>query len=187
MKGHLIIVSGPSGAGKGTVLSKALAGIDNLSYSVSCTTRKPREGDVNGREYWFMDDGAFREMIKEGRFLEYAEVHGHMYGTRKDIVERALDKGDVILEIDVQGALQVKRLMPDAVTVFIMPPDEAELERRLRSRGTEDEEQIELRLADAVKEMKFAPRYDWVIVNDDADAAAIEFKDVVAKYREGSK
>jgi len=188
MKGHLFVFSGPSGAGKGSVLTKVLASIDNLEYSVSCTTRKPRPGDVNGREYWFMDECDFRSMAAEDKFLEWAEVHGGLYGTRRDIVENALAGGkDIILEIDVQGALQVKKKMPEAIAVFLEPPSKEELEKRLRNRSTEDEKQIELRLANAEKEMNCAHKYDHVIVNDEVDRAAEEFIKIIESYRRGSR
>jgi guanylate kinase len=188
MKGHLFVFSGPSGAGKGSVLTKVLASIGNLEYSVSCTTRKPRPGDINGREYWFMDEKKFRSLVAEGRFLEWAEVHGGLYGTRRDIVEDALAGGkDIILEIDVQGALQVKKKMPEAITVFLEPPSMAELEKRLRNRSTENEKQIQLRLANAEKEMSCAHEYDHRIINDEVDRAAEDFIKIIESYRRGSR
>lgn len=188
MRGHLFVLSGPAGAGKGTVLKKAFEGLDGLAYSVSCTTRAPRPGEVDGVSYYFMDEETFKKMAAEGLFLEWANVHGHRYGTRKDVVEKALSSGrDIVLEIDVQGAAKVKEKMPEAVMTFIQPPSFEELERRLKGRGTECEADVERRLADARIEMSQAGKYDHLIINDTVDKAAEEFIKIVKQYREASE
>ena len=184
MRGHLFIFSGPSGVGKGTVRARVFENADNMEYSVSCTTRSPRPGDVAGRDYYFLSEDDFHRQIDEGLFLEWADVHGHFYGTRRDIVEQTLDSGkDMMLEIDVQGALQIKKKMPEAITVFLAPPSFEELERRLRGRGTDSEESIKTRLANAKKELACEPEYDYTIVNNTVDEAAEEFIKLINSYR----
>ena len=161
MRGRLYILSGPAGVGKGTVLRRVFEKLDNIAYSVSCTTRAPRPGERDGVSYVFMDELSFRKMVDEGRFLEWANVHGHFYGTRKDIVEEILRQGkDVLLEIDVQGASQVKGKMPEAVMIFIQPPSFEELVRRLQKRGTEGPEELKLRISNAKTEMSHAEEHD---------------------------
>lgn len=188
MRGHLFVFSGPAGAGKGTVLKEVFRRLPDIAYSVSCTTRAPRPGEVDGVSYFFLDEAAFSKLADEGGFLEWANVHGHRYGTRKDVVEAALAAGrDIVLEIDVQGAAHVKEKMPEAVMTFIEPPSFEELEKRLRGRGTETEADIERRLADAKMEMAQADKYDHLIVNDTVDRAAEEFIKIVKQYREASK
>lgn len=179
------MLSGPAGAGKGTVLHEVLRKMDNLSYSVSCTTRNPRPGEKDGTDYVFMNEDMFRKMIEEGLFLEWAVVHGHYYGTRKDLVENILNAGkDVILEIDVQGAMQVKSKMPGTVTIFIKPPSFEELVRRLTERGTESQDELELRIKNAKTEMGLSGEYEHIIINDDVDRAADDFISIIRKYRE---
>lgn len=185
MKGRLFVFSGPSGVGKGTVLKKALASLDNIAYSVSCTTRQPRCEDVEGKTYYFMNERDFMSMADEGLFLEWARVHGNCYGTRQDIVEKCLEKGlDVVLEIDVQGALQIKKKMPEAITVFVRPPSLEELEKRLRGRHTETPEQIEVRIANSKMEMDSIRFYDHIITNNTVQQAVSDFIKIVRKYRE---
>lgn len=185
-EGRLFVLSGPSGAGKGTVLKAALSRLDGAAYSVSYTTREKTKEDADGVTYFFVDKNTFVNMIKEGRFLEWAEVHGNYYGTSREVVEKALRDGfDVILEIDVQGALQVKDKLPDAVTVFIAPPSAEELARRIKNRRRDSDEQIAVRLKNAETEMKLAEKYEYIIVNETVDVAAQEFIDIVNKYREG--
>lgn len=187
MRGRLFVLSGPAGVGKGTVLRRVFEKLDNIVYSVSCTTRLPRPGEVDGVSYVFIDEGSFKKMVKEGRFLEWANVHGHFYGTRKDIVEDTIRDGkDVLLEIDVQGAAQVKNKMPDAVMIFIQPPSFEELIRRLKKRGTEGPDELELRISNAKKEMSHAAEYEHMIINDKVDKAADDLIKIVKKYREGS-
>ena len=179
----LFVVSGPSGAGKGTLLAHVRDQRPDLGLTVSATTRQPRPGEVDGVSYHFLSDDEFDKLVKAGEFLEWANVHGHKYGTLRSEVERNLEAGhSVILEIDVQGALNVRRLFPGAVLVFIEPPSMEVLERRLRARGTEDEANLELRLKDAAGELALAPQYDERIVNDDLDSAAEELARVLEAH-----
>lgn len=188
MRGKLLILSGPAGAGKGTVIAEVFKKLDHIKYSVSCTTREPRPGEVDGVSYCFLDEATFRRMIGEGRFLEWANVHGHLYGTRRDMVEKTLEEGDdVLLEIDVQGALQVKEKMPEAVTIFIKPPTFEELERRLRARGTETPQELEVRIHNAKKELQTADHYEHCIINDKVENAAEDFIKIVKRHREETK
>lgn len=188
MRGRLFVLSGPAGVGKGTIISEAFKLLDNLVYSVSCTTRPPRPGEVQGKNYFFMSEDDFMRLVEEGSLLEWARVHGHCYGTSRAAVEKSLESGaDVLLEIDVQGAAQVKEKMPEAVTIFIRPPDFDELVRRLRARGTESPEQLELRIANAERELLAAGGYEYSIINDKVSAAAADFIEIIKKYREGSK
>lgn len=183
-RGHLFIISGPSGAGKSTLRKKLLEYFPDLVYSVSYTTRLPRPGEREGWDYRFVDERKFRELVREGKFLEWAQVHGNLYGTNREDVERALEEGnDVILEIDVQGASQVKKRMPEAVLIFVMPPSETALEERLLSRGSEASEAIRVRLCNAQKEMASAAAYDYVVVNDDINKAVDKLAGIIAQYR----
>ncbi len=184
-RGVLFILSGPSGAGKGTLRARLFQKLDGLKFSVSCTTRDPRRGERDGVDYHFIGDEEFRARIDAGDFLEWAFVHGHYYGTLKSDVEKILEEGfDIFLEIDVQGALQVKKKMPEAVTVFVVPPSVEVLERRLRGRGSESEEELCLRLANAQREMEQRDLYDFVLVNDDLDDAVEKFAQFVMQHRQ---
>lgn len=184
MRGRLFVLSGPAGVGKGTILAEVFKQVGRLVYSVSCTTREPRPGEVDGRDYYFMTEKEFQDMAAEGRFLEWARVHGNRYGTRRDSVEEQLGRGvDVLLEIDVQGAMQVKEKMPEAVMVFIEPPDFGELVARLRARGTETPEQLEVRIANAKKELACADKYEHRIINDKISEAVRDFVEIIQKYR----
>ena len=179
--GKLFVLSGPSGAGKGTLREHALNDIQNLVYSISCTTRRPRPGEIDGREYRFITHEKFTEWVNQNLFLEYAHVHDDMYGTLKADVIRELDAGNnVLLEIDVQGALQVKKKIPDAMLVFVDVPSIDVLERRLRARHTESEAALRVRLANAEKERALKNEYDFVIVNDNLDSACAELRRVIA-------
>ncbi len=183
-KGKLIVISGPSGAGKSTVVFKAIEGKDNVCFSTSVTTRKPRPGEVDGKEYFFVDLDRFREMVENDELLEHAEYVANSYGTPRSYVEQKLSDGmDVILDIEVQGARQVNEKMPDAVKVFIIPPSMDELKRRLESRGTDTARAIEARLIRARQEYKEADFYDYIIVNDDADKAAGELSAIMTAER----
>ena len=175
------MLSGPSGAGKGTLREHALDDLPDLVYSISCTTRQPREGEVDGVHYRFITHEEFESRIARGLFLEYAHVHDDMYGTLKADVMRELEAGrNVLLEIDVQGALQVRKQIPEAVLVFVDVPDIQELERRLRGRHTESEAALRVRLANALHERELKGEYDYVIVNDDLDAACAELRKIIA-------
>lgn len=183
-KGKLIVISGPSGAGKSTVVFKSIEGKNNVCFSTSVTTRKPRPGEVDGKEYFFVDLDRFREMVENDELLEHAEYVANSYGTPRSYVEQKLSDGmDVILDIEVQGARQVNEKMPDAVKVFIIPPSMDELKRRLESRGTDTARAIEARLIRARQEYKEADFYDYIIVNDDADKAAGELSAIMTAER----
>ncbi|HBO61302.1 guanylate kinase [Olsenella sp. An188] len=182
-RARTFVVSGPSGVGKGTLVAMLRERLDCLGLTVSATTREPRPGEVEGTSYYFMDDDEFDRLVEGGEFLEWAWVHGHRYGTLRREVERVTGRGlSVILEIDVQGGLNVRRADPEAVLVFIEPPSAEELERRLRGRGTEDEASIERRLSGAREEMGKASLYDVRIVNDDLERACAELQDVIRTY-----
>ena len=186
---RLFVISGPSGAGKGTLIAQLRKEHPELGLAVSATTRSPRPGEVDGKDYYFLSEGEFKRRVAAGEFVEWAYVHGHMYGTLVKEVERLLAQGkSLILEIDIQGALNVKKVWPDAVLIFIEPPSLEELERRLRGRGTEDEQSIELRLKNAKHEMTLADDYDVCIVNDTVDRAVRELSDTIERYEtEGGK
>jgi guanylate kinase len=183
-RGTLIIISGPSGAGKGTLVDRVVARVPRVWVSVSATTRQPRPGEVYGEDYLFLSPEDFQQRIDEGDFLEWAEVHGNRYGTLRSSVEARLAEGyDVILEIDPQGALQVKEIMPDAVLVFIVAPSFEELERRIRRRGAETDEQVKTRLATAVRELALVDTYDHVVENDDVARATDELACIIESNR----
>jgi guanylate kinase len=187
-RGRLFILSGPSGVGKGTVRARLFERVSGLVYSISCTTRKPRKGEVDGVQYRFLDEGTFESYVKENLFLEWARVHGHFYGTLLADVESELCRGNnVVLEIDVQGALQVKEKMPDSVMVFLMPPSLEELEKRLVSRGTEENETMKTRLQNASAEVALSGCYDYAVVNDEVDRAADELVGIFQKEISKSK
>ncbi len=174
-KGKLFVISGPSGAGKSTVVFKAMEGRDDVCFSTSVTTRKPRPGEVDGREYFFVDLDRFKEMVENDELLEHAEYVANSYGTPRAYVEDKLSAGmNVILDIEVQGARQVNEKKPDSVKIFIIPPSIEELERRLKGRGTDTARAIEARLIRARQEYKEANFYDYIIINDDAERAAKE-------------
>ncbi|MBQ9419700.1 MAG: guanylate kinase [Synergistaceae bacterium] len=183
MSSKLFVLSGPSGVGKGTLREHALNDAKNLVYSISCTTRQPRDGEADGVQYRFITHEKFQEWIGKNLFLEYAHVHSDYYGTLKADVVRELDAGnDVLLEIDVQGAFQVREKMPEAVLIFIAPPSADELESRLRNRHTESEEALKIRLSNAVKELKLQDKYDYVIVNDDLEKASEELRKIIDEH-----
>ncbi|MBO5604601.1 MAG: guanylate kinase [Acidaminococcaceae bacterium] len=172
-KGLLLVVSGPSGAGKGTICGLLRKALPDLAYSVSVTTRAPREGEVDGKDYFFKTVSQVKDMIFRGELLEYAQVYGNYYGTPKPYVMGLLNEGrDVLLEIDVQGALQIKKVFPDGVFVFVVPPTLSELRARIYNRGKDTEEVIEKRLKEATHELRYASKYDYIIVNDIAKKAA---------------
>lgn len=184
MRGVLAIVSGFSGAGKGTAMKRLMDKYDSYSLSISATTRKPREGEVDGREYFFKTKEEFEEMIRNNQLIEYAQYVGNYYGTPREYVESRLEEGkNVILEIELQGALQVKQLIPETVLIFLTPPTADELESRLRGRGTEDDETIKARLARAVEEAPYMEKYDYVLVNDDLETCVDDLNNIITAER----
>ena len=179
-RGKLIVVSGPSGAGKSTVINKVMERRNDLCFSVSATTRKPREGEVDGVNYFFVSETVFVRMIGDDELLEHAEYNREYYGTPRDYVEEKRRAGmHVLLDIEVQGARQVRERVPEAIKIFIIPPTLQMLEQRLRGRGTEDEEQIQRRLARARGEYREADFYDYVVINDDLETAANELNSII--------
>ena len=193
--GMILILSGPSGSGKSSIYKAAIGELGGIEVSVSCTTRQPRPGEVDGRDYYFIPREKFDSLVAEHAFAEHAEVHGNCYGTLKsELLDRVRRGIDVLLDIDVQGAAQLRALCADSSEfckacefIFIMPPSFEELERRLRARGTETEESILRRLANAKGEMDHANEYDHIIVNDDLARAAQEFTDLILGLRSHPK
>lgn len=184
----MVVIAGPAGVGKGTLVRRILSQQDDFMLSVSATTRDPRPGEVDGVDYHFVPERQFQDLIQHGELLEYAQVHGrHYYGTPKSELKRAqaLDK-HLLLEIDLQGARQVKRLAPDSLSIFINPPSWEELELRLRNRGTETEEQIQTRLRTARTEIASAGEFDYQVVNQDLDLAVGEVVNLVRNFERGS-
>ncbi len=183
-RGLLIVISGASGTGKGTVCKKLLADLPEVAYSISATTRTPRPGEVDGREYYFLSVEEFKTWIAEEKFLEYANVYGNFYGTPLNKIEERLNRGeDILLEIDVQGALNVKEKCPDGIYIFLLPPSLDELKRRIEGRGTENPESLARRLKNAVAEIKIGLQYDYVVVNDTIDNATAQIKTILAAER----
>ena len=184
-KGLLLVVSGPSGVGKGTLVKALMDRNPKIKMSVSATTREPRPGEIEGVHYFFKTEEAFKAMVDRGEFLEYIHVFGSKYyGTPRSFVEQHLENGyDVILEIDVQGAMKVKQAFPDAVLMFITAPSMSEIKSRLIGRGTETMEQVEKRFAPAFEEIKMIPEYDYVIVNDVVDVAVHHMEAILEAER----
>jgi guanylate kinase len=186
-KGTLFVVSAPSGGGKGTILGSVLQRDPRLQYSVSATTRPPRDGEVDGRHYRFLSEEEFENWKSKGRFLEWARVHSHQYGTPVDGVSAGLEAGkDVVLELDVQGMRSVRRVRPSAITVFIAPPAMDELERRLRARGGLSEADLRVRLRNAEEELAAKDEYDYVVINDELELAIAELERIIADHRDRS-
>lgn len=186
--GNLFVVSGPSGAGKGTLLSQVIERIPDAWVSVSATTRSPRPGEIEGVHYFFLDTDHFKSLVEQDGFLEWAQVHDNYYGTLKQSVIDHMNAGDqVILEIDVQGALQVRKALPEAHLVFIEPPSLEELERRLRQRGTETEDIISSRMKTAEVELAQKMEYDVQVVNDDLERAVDELVEVINSFANDTK
>jgi guanylate kinase len=184
MRGLLFVVTAPSGAGKSSLINAVLAEDAHLRLSVSYTTRAPRPGERNGREYHFVDEATFLGMLERGEFLEAAEVHGNRYGTAQSVIRKILADGfDLVLEIDWQGAQQVRRIEPGCVGIFILPPSLEELERRLRARGQDSEAVIERRMTNAREELSHAPEFDYAIINNDFDNAKRDLLAVVRAER----
>lgn len=183
-RGLLLVISAPSGGGKSVVLRGLLQSEADLTYSVSITSRKPRGEEVEGRDYHFVSREEFEQMIREDMFYEFAEVHGNLYGTREQTVRDALVQGqDIAMDIDVQGGMDVKWRSPDAVLVFLMPPSYDILEKRLRGRQTDGEEEIQRRLQNARHEMQFWRQYDYVVVNDNLDSTVEQVRQILHAER----
>jgi guanylate kinase len=183
-KGKLYIISAPSGAGKTSLVKQLISGLDCLTVSVSHTTRQMRAGETHGKDYYFSTVDEFKQMIIEHAFLEHAQVFDNFYGTAQQSVENHLDNGtDVILEIDWQGARQVRKMQPNCVSIFILPPSIEVLRQRLENRGQDSKEIIDRRMQDAVKEMQHYDEFNYLIVNDDFNQALAELKSIVVSHR----
>jgi guanylate kinase len=183
-KNNLIIFTGPSGVGKGTIVKQLFSQIDDIKFSVSCTTREKRPGEQDGVNYFYKTQEEFDSMIKNDELLEWAEFVGNKYGTPRKFVDETLESGnDVFLEIEVQGALQVMEKFPEAISIFLVPPKFEDLELRLRQRGTESEEVLHQRLTKAREEMKFVDRFDYVVINDNIDQAVEMIKALILQAR----
>ena len=179
-KGLVIVVSAPSGGGKGTILKELFERNSNIKFSVSATTRNPRPGEVDGQHYCFIDKPKFQELIDNDKMLEHAEYCGNFYGTPREPIEKAVDEGyDIVLEIEVQGGAQIKKKIPECVSVFITPPSMEVLEKRLRNRGTETDEVIKNRLNTALSEIPHAKDYDYIVVNDKLEDAVAELESII--------
>ena len=179
-RGILVVVSGFSGAGKGTLMKELLSRYDNYALSISATTRSPREGEVDGKEYFFVSRERFETMIEQDELIEYADYVGNYYGTPKAYVADQMEAGkDVVLEIEMQGALKVKAKFPETLLIFVTPPSAAILHRRLKARGTETEEVIAKRMSRAVEESQDMHRYDYLLINDDLDTCVREMHELI--------
>ena len=184
-KGKVIVVSGPSGVGKGTVVKELIGSNKDCALSVSATTRSPREGEAHGVNYFFITKEEFTQKINNNEMLEYAEYCSNFYGTPKDYVLKSVEQGkNIILEIEVQGALNVKKIIPEAVTVFVRPPSLQELEDRLRGRGTETDEVVGQRLKTAISEIKQAPQYDYIVVNNTVMQCVADIVSIIIAERQ---
>ncbi len=184
--GLVVVVSAPSGAGKSTICNKIIKNLKKAAYSVSATTRKPRKGEIDGKDYFFLSEQQFKKLIKSNKLLEWAHVHGHYYGTPREFIEKQLSEGRIIiLDIDVRGAMQLKKAeLPRAIFIFIKTPTFSELKKRLIQRGLDAKKTIDLRLKNAKNELKFAKNYDYVIINDKLPKAIKETQAVILKeYR----
>lgn len=183
-KNNLIIFTGPSGVGKGTIVKKLFENLDGVDFSISCTTREKRPGEEEGKNYFYKSREEFETLIKEGKLLEHAEFVGNYYGTPKEFVDQKLKEGrDVFLEIEVQGALQVMEKFSNAISIFLVPPRFEDLESRLRNRGTENEEILQKRLNKAREEMKSLDRFQHIVINDDIDKAAETIRALILQAR----
>ncbi|GLH69740.1 guanylate kinase [Geothrix rubra] len=182
--GNVFVVSAPSGAGKSTLVQRLVASVADLRFSISFTTRKPRPGEVDGRDYFFVDEARFDAMVREGGFVEWVEVYGHRYGTGRAWLEGQLASGvDILLDIETTGALNLRRAIPDAQMIFILPPSAAALEQRLRGRGKDSDEQVAIRLKHARHELELYHAYDYLVVNDDLETAYRAFESIIHATR----
>ena len=182
--GNVFVVSAPSGAGKSTLTQRLVRTVPDLIFSISFTTRKPRPGEVDGRDYFYIDDARFDTMVQEGGFVEWVQVYGHRYGTGKDWLHGVLATGrDVLLDIETTGARNLRQAIPDARMIFILPPSAASLEDRLRSRGKDSDEQIRIRMEHARHEMERYPAYDYLVMNDDLESAYHQFEAIILTTR----
>jgi len=179
-EGLIVVISAPSGAGKTTICKRLLQTSFSFTYSVSFTTRPPRKNEIEGVDYYFVSREEFERLIKEGGFVEWAEVHGELYGTSKKLLEETIKaKKNVLLEVDVRGGTKIKENYPEAVLIFLLPPSWEELERRLKGRGTEEEKKIQKRIERAKEEVKYASRYDYLVINDDVNRAVEDILSIV--------
>ena len=182
--GNVFVVSAPSGAGKSTLVQRLVRSVPDLVFSISFTTRKPRPGEVDGHDYFYIDEERFDRMVREGGFVEWVQVYGHRYGTGRDWLNGVLATGkDVLLDIETTGALNLRKAIPDARMIFILPPSAASLEQRLRSRGKDSDEQIAIRLRHARHELELYPAYDYLVMNDDLELAYRQFEGIVFATR----
>lgn len=179
--GLLVVLSGPSGSGKGTLLKRVREQYTNIRFSISATTRRPREGEVDGKNYFFVTTDQFKSMIENDKLVEWVEYCGNYYGTPREYVEESTSQGfDIVLEIEVEGALNIIKRYPDCVSVFILPPSFEELRRRIEGRGTENPDVIDRRLERAKKELEFVNHYDYVVINDNIEEAASEIVNILS-------
>jgi guanylate kinase len=182
--GNVFVVSAPSGAGKSTLVQRLMGSVSDLAFSISFTTRKPRPGEVDGRDYFFIDDARFEAMIQQGGFVEWVEIYGHRYGTGRDWLNDVLASGkDVLLDIETTGALNLRQAIPEACMIFILPPSAVALEERLRNRGKDSDDQIRIRLDYAHHELELYPAYDYLVMNDDLELAYRRFESIILAAR----
>lgn len=184
MRGTIYVVSGPSGAGKTSILKEALKNFNNLEFSVSYTTRSPRPGEVDGKDYFYISGSEFKDLINKDEFLEWAEVHGNLYGTSRSFMEAKLEQGiSIILDIDVQGALSVMKKMPEAAFIFVSPPSFQDLKKRLTDRNTETSEDLALRLGDAKWELSHVKDFNYLIINRDLNESIKQLESIIIAER----
>ncbi len=187
-RGNLIVISAPSGTGKTTIVKRILSEMDNIQFSISYTTRKPRPGEMDGKDYFFVDEKTFKNMIEEDEFLEWANVYGNLYGTSKTYVEKILKGGnDVLLDIDVQGGKSIKEKKSDSILIFLIPPSLKELEKRLKNRKSDPEEVIKKRLKIAKSEILEYKNYDFIVMNDILESAVKNVKNIIEAMRHKRK
>lgn len=180
-EGFLLVLSGPSGAGKGTVSTALMKESKDIIFSISLTTRKPRPTEIDGENYFFVDEEEFERMVRDDELLEYAKVHNNYYATPKKFVFEQIEKGEIVLlEIDVQGALQIKKKYKNAIFIFLLPPNMSELKNRIVKRGTEKPEDIDTRFNNAFKELDFVGEYDYFVVNNTVEQAVVDIKNIIA-------